>query len=218
VLHLSGDIATHAAGAVEVEIGGRQCATFDAQGNFLSTSLARELPLSRGDDVICSVPDIEAGIYNVSLVVQDDGRALADASASETATLPRLFQYEQVAVMTALSPPTVSAGGNAVLSITGSAFSNRPGANAVTVGGFPCPLVFYSTSLLRCTFPDFSRAVDFSTVCPARDAGDVLAKPSAGIGSALLGSRGVRLQTWSVADAVISAGGTPFRIPVDLPG
>ncbi len=60
---------------LQVLIGDRLCDLFDAQGNFLSSSLAVSLPLSPADGIICSAPDLEAGFYNVSLSVLGEGVA-----------------------------------------------------------------------------------------------------------------------------------------------
>ena len=197
-------------------IGGRECGMYDTAGNFLTTALAPQLPLSPQSDVICFVPDLEAGVYNVSLVVQPDGEAAPDANAGTTDSRSELFQYEQLSTVSSLSPPVVSVGGGAVITVVGTGFSNRPDATAVTVGGVPCPLTYYSTSVLKFTFPDFSRAVDLTASCPVADSGSNRTLPGAGIGSVLLGSRGARLQTWSDPSfsAAPDTASQPFTIPL----
>jgi hypothetical protein len=201
LLYVSGTLLAGAYAAptlVSIWLGGHVCSLFDVEGNYLSASLAVALPLTNTGAVICVVPNVPAGVYNITVAVAGLGVAIPSptGSAGRSDTSAVLFQYEQVARVLSVSPVVASAGGGASLVITGRGFATNPSLNVVTLGGFLCNLTHVAADELRCTFPDLSQ-LDLDRTCPAREEGWLTYRPSAGVGSILPGSRGARLQTWN---------------------
>lgn len=209
-----------APGLVTIRVGDATCSLFDDVGNYLSTSAATVLPLAVDSALACVVPPLVAGVYNITVAVNGVGVAMLsqNGSVAQSDTSQQLHHYEQVAVVKGINPAVVSAGGGATLVITGSGFSSAPEDVTVTLGGFPCALTFASPSELQCIVPDSSTLnLDFATVCPARESGDVSYTPGAGLGSVIAGARGVRLQAWvdTGAPANQSAGEPDQFIPLE---
>jgi hypothetical protein len=202
LLHVAGRVSSHDAADVQVHVGELLCSLVDDDHNLLSAALAPQLPLRSTDDVICSVPGLPAGVYNITLTTTA-GVAQPLSSSSRSDTLPFLFQYEQVARVASFSPSLVSSGGGARMTIRGSGFSLANGDNVVTVGGFRCVETFFSEDRIECRTPDLTE-VDFGRLCPARDAGSVRNLAAAGVGTVLVGSRGALLQVWLGIPSVIN--------------
>ena len=201
LLHLHGSIPTFDPEKLRVSIGGAACTLVSSQADVLSSVWASSLPLLPVSDVVCIVPTIPAGLYNLSVTALDTGMAVTTAGAHRTEGGDSLFSYEELARFDSVQPLYVSVAGGAEVIIRGTGFALSPDDNTLVLGGITCPLTFSSPNELRYIMPDLS-GFNFEVLCTGIDRGMKLFSAAAGLGSVTAGSRGARLQVWNATAGV----------------
>jgi hypothetical protein len=195
LLYLQGKIQDFGADSLRITVGNASCTLRDDRGDSLSAVYAPSLPLTNNSTVACKVPDVPAGLYNVSVTIPQYGVGSPTGTALRSNGLDQLFMVEQRAIVSGISPVKVSVAGGVPIAIQGSGFSLSPPDNAVVIGGVVCPVTFATTTTLQVMAPALS-SVNFATQCIGRSSGGNVSAPAAGLGAVNAGPRGVRYQAW----------------------